>query len=517
MSPTRRIFLNIIATYGRSMYALVCGLFISRWVLATLGKTDFGLYGVVGGMTVFIAFLNTLLSSATSRFYAFAEGESKKYAAEGNAERGVDECRKWFSTALLLHVLVPIVLIIIGYPLGMHAVEHWLTIPPDRVDACRWVFRFVCISCFVGMVNVPFQAMYTAKQYIAELTLYSFATTTVNVAFIYFMVTHPDDWLVKYALWMCLVSIVPQAIICLRAIAVFPECRFRAAYAWNRSRVIRLSSYAFWQAFGGLGVVFRGQGIQVLINKYFGPGINASMAIANQVSGQTQTLASAMQGAFQPAIVTALGTGDVELARRMSYRASKFALALTLIFCLPLSLEIDYVIALWLKTPPPYSAGLCLCMIVFFIVDKASIGQCLACNATGKIAGYQAVGGSLLIMCLPIAWIMVASGLGVYSIGWAIVLTGLGNSISRVFFARKLIGMSAKKWLLQTVIPILVSSVIAIGSGLIVCHFMHKSLLRLVVNSLLVEGLFLPLLWSVVLDTDEQEFVRRKLKRYLKG
>ena len=481
-----------------------------------MGKTDFGLYGVVGGMTVFIAFLNTLLSSATSRFYAFAEGESKKYAAEGNSDQGIDECRKWFSTALILHVLVSIVLIILGYPLGVYTVEHWLTIPVDRMTACIWVFRFVCIACFVGMVNVPFLAMYTAKQYIAELTLYSFATTTVNVAFVYFMVTHPGDWLAKYALWMCLVSIVPQAIICLRAIIVFPECRFRAAYACNHVRVKRLSSYAFWQAFGGLGVVFRGQGIQVLINKYFGPGINASMAIANQVSGQTQTLASAMQGAFQPVIVTALGTGDVELARRMSYRASKFALALSLIFCLPLSLEIDYIMELWLKTPPPYSAGLCLCMILFFIVDKASIGQCLACNATGKIAGYQAVGGSLLILCLPIAWIMVASGLGVYSIGGAIVLTGLGNSISRVCFAGKLIGMSAKRWFMKTIIPIVGSSITAIAGGIIICHFLRSSLARLFVTSLFVELLFLPLLWCIVLENDERQFVCDKFKQYIK-
>ena len=94
MSPNRRIFLNIIATYGRSLYALVCGLFISRWVLAALGKTDFGLYGVVGGMTVFISFLNMLLSTATGRFYAYAEGQAQKSAAEGQAEAGLDECIK---------------------------------------------------------------------------------------------------------------------------------------------------------------------------------------------------------------------------------------------------------------------------------------------------------------------------------------------------------------------------------------------------------------------------------------
>ena len=131
------MFLNIVATYGRSLYSLVCGLFISRWVLSALGKTDFGLYGVVGGMTVFITFLNGLLSIATGRFYAFVEGQALKSAAEGQAEVGLEECRKWFSTAVLLHTVVPVALIIVGYPLGMYAVEHWLTIPLERLDACR--------------------------------------------------------------------------------------------------------------------------------------------------------------------------------------------------------------------------------------------------------------------------------------------------------------------------------------------------------------------------------------------
>lgn len=517
MTPNRRIFLNIIATYGRSLYALACGLFISRWVLAALGKTDLGLYGVVGGMTVFIAFLNTLLSTATGRFYAYAEGQAQKSAEAGVAEEGLEECRKWFSVAVMLHTVVPIVMVVIGYPLGMYAVEHWLTIPIERLEACRWVFRFVCISCFVGMINVPFQAMYTAKQYIAELTIYSFAATTANVIFMYFMVTHPGDWLAKYALWMCLVSVIPQLIICARATMVFPECQLKVSYVYDRFRIQKFASYAFWQAFGGLGVVFRGQGIQILINKYFGPGVNASMAIANQVSGHTQTLASAMQGAFQPAIVTALGSGDIEKARKMSYRASKFALLLTLMFCIPLSIEVDYIMKLWLKVPPPYSVGLCLCMILFFIVDKASIGQCLACNATGKIAVYQAVGGTILILCLPVAWIMVASGLGVYAIGIAIVLTGLGNSISRVLFARTLIGMSVKKWVVGTIMPVTASLLCGLVCGIIFSRLMQPSMVRVLLVTLSVEVVFLPLLWCLALDLDERMYVRGVLRKYLKS
>ena len=114
MSPNKRIFLNIIATYGRSLFALVCGLFSARWVLEALGKEDFGLYGVVGALTIFISFLNTLLSGALGRYYAFSIGEAKKAAEEGRAADGLENCRQWFNTALSIHTIVPVVLMLIG-------------------------------------------------------------------------------------------------------------------------------------------------------------------------------------------------------------------------------------------------------------------------------------------------------------------------------------------------------------------------------------------------------------------
>ena len=513
MSPNRRILLNIVATYGRSLYALICGLFISRWVLQALGKTDFGLYGVVGGMTVFIAFLNNLLSMATSRFYAYAEGQAQKSAAEGDAESGMEECRKWFSTAVLIHTIVPMILVVIGYPLGAYAVENWLTIPADRLDACRWVFLFASISCFAAMVNVPFQAMYTAKQYIAELTIYGVVATTANIFFIYFMVNHPGDWLAKYALWMCLVSVVPQAIICLRAIKVFPECRFRLSYAWDIKRMMELSSFAFWQAFGALGGILRGQGIQILVNKYFGPAYNASMSIANQVSAQSQTLSGAMLGAFAPAVTTAYGAGKSDSMLNLSYRTSKFGMLLALFFALPLALELREVLKLWLVNPPPYTSELCWCILLMAIIDKSTAGQMLAVSATGKIAAYLAFSGGSLILSLPLAWIFVANGFSFFFIGIAMVITMLLCSIGRVWFARNIVGMSARKWLLEGVLPVSFVVVITVAVSLIPKFFLHPSFARVCLTSLLSASIYIPLVFFSVLSAEERIFILSRFRR----
>lgn len=515
MSPNRRIFLNIVATYGRSLYALVCGLFISRWVLAALGKTDFGLYGVVGGMTVFIAFLNNLLSTATGRFYAFAEGKAQKCAVEGLAEAGLEECRQWFSTAVVLHTVVPVILITIGYPIGMYAVEHWLIIPLDRIEACRWVFRFVCISCFVGMINVPFQAMFTAKQYIAELTIYGIMATTANIFFMYFMVTHPGDWLAKYALWMCLVTVVPQMIICARALKVFDECRFKLAYALDKSRICQLSSFAFWQMFGGLGAILKGQGIQILVNKYFGPIYNASMSIGNQVATHSQTLSGAMQGAFAPAITTACGAGRYEEMRALAYRTCKLGMLLALIFMLPLALELRTILTLWLVDPPPYTAELCWCILLMAVIDKSASGHMLAVAAHGKIAAYQIFLGGSLILTLPLAWFMVAKEFEFVSIGWAMVLTMLICSWGRVWFARKLVGMSARYWMFKIMFPLGIVVGVVGAAGYLPHFVLASGLPRVFATTIVCEVLLLPLAWFVLLDSSERLYLTNRIVRLL--
>ena len=510
MTANRRIILNIVATYGRSLYALVVGLFSSRWVLMSLGETDFGLYGVVGGLTAFIAFFNGLISSAVGRFYAFSIG---KASMEKDNSRGLEDCRRWFNTAVCIHTILPIMLMIVGYPIGEWAVRHWLTIPPDRVAACVWVFRFACITCFVSMVNVPFTAMYNAKQYIAELTIYSFIQTTVNFLFLYFMVTHPDDWLAKYAFYACCLSVIPQLIICARAFAVFPECRIRLAYWFDIKRFKELGGFAFWQAFGGVGYLLRNQGVAVLVNKSYGPTVNAAISVANNVNYQASTLATSLVTAFYPAITSAYGSGDRERTQRMSFAVCKFGMLLALIFALPLAMELETVMRIWLKTPPEYSAELSLCMLGILLIDKSTVGHMIAISASGKVALYQIVVGGWIIFTLPIAWLFVVCGLGPCSVGWALLITMALSAWSRVFFARTIVGMSIWHWIIRIMLPV-ASLIVVVGAvSLLPRMFMDATFLRVLVTTAITETAMALIVWSVVLDKEEKQIVTAQLKK----
>ena len=508
MSPNRRIFLNIIATYGRSLYALVLGLFTARWTLQILGQVDYGLMGVVGGLTGFISFFNSWLATAVSRFYAISVG---KLSVSNRPQEALEECRKWFSTAMFIHTVVPVGLMLIGYPIGEWAVKNFLTIPVDRVTDCVWVFRFVCVTCFVSMVSVPVSAMYTAKQYIAELTIYSFFTTTINACILYYMLKHPGVWLAKYAFCTCCLGVLPQVIIMIRGWWIFSECRLHWRYCISLARFKELAYYVGWWAFGCFGGLLRGQGIQILVNKYFGPQVNASITVANSVNAQTTTLSGAMSGAFQPAIVSACGAGDECRMRALAYRACKFSMLFILIFMLPLALELHEVLRLWLINPPQYVYGLCMVIFATTLIDQSAVGHMLAVNAKGRIAMYQAVLGTSLLLSLPLAWISCAMGYGVYSVVVALFLTMAFCAIGRVWFARSLVGMSAKYWAFSIMSPVLVVTACGTIVGLIPRLFMEESFARIVVTAVLCEATFIPLVWFILLDGAEREFVKGKI------
>lgn len=513
MTERRRVVLNVVATYGRSLYGLVLGLLCGRWAYLALGEVDYGLNGLVGGLAVFISFFNGVLSGANARFYAFSVGAAKVAEDKGAA---LEECRHWFNTALSVHSAVPILLTLIGYPIGVHAVEHWLTIPADRVQDCICVFRFVCVSCFVGMVNVPFTAMYTAKQYIAELTLYGFATSTLNVIMLGYMVTHPSQWLSRYAAWTCLLGVVPQIVICVRAMFVFPECRVKWRYMWEWARLKRLGMFSMWQLLGVVCSVLRTSGMSIVVNKFFGATMNAAQAVGNTVQGQCNSLAGAMQGAFTPVITQACGARDYEKMKSVALRTCKFNVFLYAVFAVPLALELPEVMRLWLKTPPDYAAGLCLCAMLYNLVGSSTVGHMIVVNATGRIVAYHVVLSLVSVFTLPLAIVAGLIWRNVYAVMGVVIVMEVLNSAGRVYFARRLTGMSARLWLNKVMIPFVFVAAATVASGLVPRLFMEASWVRVCLTTLCCELVFVPLAWRCALARDERAFFEDKISLALR-
>lgn len=513
MSPNKRIFLNIVATYGRSLYALVVGLFCGRWALRALGEIDYGLFGLIGGLTLFVSFFNNLLSSAVGRFFAVAVGSTH---IEGNAEKGLEDCRKWFNTAFFVYFVTPLVLIVASYPVGVWMVRNFLTIPPERIADCLWVWRLTCVSCFISMVSVPFTAMYTAKQEIAELTLYGFISTTVNVFVLYYMITHDGPWLVGYALSTTLISILPSVALSLLALRNYEECRFVRAYLWDFSRVRELFKFAFARFWTALSQIVSSQGCAILVNKYLGPTFNAAITVGSSVSGHACTLSGAISGAFWPVIANKAGERDFDGMRRFAFQTCRLSTAMILIFAVPLAIEVKLVLKLWLVTPPESAWAICTAILVGLCLERMTEGYWMAIIGEGsRVSFYSLVVSVSGLSGFAFTWIFLASGLGVLGYCVSIVFGWCVTVAVRLVLGYSLVEMSARYWFHKVCVPIVTAIALSLPAGLLVRECLPESFLRVCLTTLACEAVLVPLLWFLAFGRDEREYVTNRLRRFL--
>lgn len=512
MTENRRIVLNIAATYGRSLFALALGLLSARWVLMTLGKVDFGLLGLVGGLSWFITFLNGVLAVSVSRFYAVSVGHRRTADDDGAA---LEECRMWFSIALCLHVFLGIVLVAIGYPAGCWLIRRWLTIPPERVETCIWLFRFVCVSCFSAMVNVPFNAMYKAKQYIAELTVYGFVVTIVNFVFLCYMVTHSGDWLLRYGLWQCFLAVAPQFVITWRACVVFPECRFRPrAVCRSRKDIVRLVTFTSWNFFGSLGNLIRTRAPALIVNKFLGPLANATTTVAASLSSHTTIFSGSLKGAFMPAIASAWGAGDMRRVETLFYGICKFSSLLMLLVALPVMAEADEIMLVWLKDPPDGAAALGIFIMCTSVFEHMSMGHWMIMSASGRIALYQFLVGICYACAIPVGWVAIGR-CGVMGVGWTLAITLVAAIVVRLAMVKRNFGIAPWRWVFRLCVPMVAVSAAAYAAARISALFLAPSLLRVALSTLCAEAVFVPLVWFFVLDATERAYVLGCLRQFL--
>ena len=323
------------------------------------------------------------------------------------------------------------------------------------------------------------------------------------------MTTVSRDWLLDYGLAMCVIAVVPQLLICARALQVFPECRFRIVACRSIVKVKELATYVWWQAFDGFGYLARHQCLEVVVNKFYGPAVNAAYTVGSTVGGEASALTGALNGAFVPAITTIYGAGDDSGMRKMAYRACKFGTLLTLIFALPMALEIREVLNVWLKSPPAHAEVFCLCWLVIVVIEKFSLGHCHAIIASGRVAKFMCFRGIACMTAIPFTVIAAMTFNSIICFGIALVLTTLLVCLSDVILARKRVALSVRYWMCEIIIPILVAAVVAAIVGMIPVVFILPSVSRLFLTTLCVEAVLLSLSWIKILDDDERDFVKR--------
>jgi len=496
MNASQRIVLNTVATYGRSLLSVALALFSSRWVLAALGQSDFGLFAIVGSLIVFITFLNNVMAVSAARHFSFTLGR-------GDTEEVV--C--WFNASLGIHLVMPVVLLLAGWPVGEYLIRSVLVVPPDRVAACIMVFRLSLVSAFTGMVSVPFIAMFSAKQRMVEPAFWGLAQSMLIFLLAWSLDRVSGDSLRIYAAGMVAVAAGGHVIQMGRALRLFPECRIDRRYWFDPVRLRGIASFASWSLMGSLGKMASVQMPSFLLNLYHGTKANAAYGIATHVSNHASSLTAALMGAMSPEIIASEGRGDRARVFDLTLRSCKLGTLLILLFAVPLLFEMEYVLTAWLRIPPPHAVALCRWMMAILLVDKLTIGHMMAVNASGRIAGYQLSLGLLMLSSVPLGWLFLQWGGEAPVVGVALFMGYAVVSAGRIWWARHLLGLSAWAWIRRVLVPMGGLFLAASGAAFLPVALLPPSFLRLVSTGLASVGAIALGGWLGVLDGCEKAFL----------
>lgn len=437
----KRIAKNTILLYIRFLFLLGISLYTSRLVLLCLGIEDFGLYNVVGGLVVIFTFLNSAMANSSNRYitYALGKGDEK-------------QLHDIVSVTCMFHWILAGFIFILAETIGLWFLNNKLNIPEGRMFAVFWVYQFSVIACLVSVVNVPYNAMIIAHEKMSVFAFISILDAILKLIVVILIQNAIYDKLILYA------GLILSVNICIRLIY-----RFYCKRVFSESRCIRfkkypqlkeITSFAGWSLLGNLAFIGYTQGINILINIFFGPSINAARGVAVQVQSATKAFISSFQTAVNPQITKTYALGNYERLHSLIYASSKFSFFLLLCIVLPFSIEAKAILSLWLKEVPDYAVVFTILTLCIMLVDTLSNPINIANNATGDIKKYQIVEGGTLLLIVPISYIVLefdGSPVSVFLVQLAVMYF---VQVLRLFLVCYKIKMSKLEYTKNVLVPV---------------------------------------------------------------
>lgn len=394
---TKRIAKNTIMLYVRMLFTMFVSLYTSRVVLNTLGVEEYGIYNVVGGIIVMFSFINVSMSSATSRFLTFELGK--------NSEKKLNQI---FSGAMTIHIVIALFILLLGETVGLWFLQNKLVIPENRKFAALVVYQLSIFSTMVSVTQVPYNAAIIAHERMHIYAYIEMLNTLLKLLIVYLLVWLGGDKLILYGILTFVVVVLIALIYRIYCTRYFNECHYR--FTWNKGLLIPMLSFSGWDLYGNMSVVGRTQGVNMLLNIFFGTVLNAANAIASQVQTAVMSFSGNILTAVRPQIVKSYAMGNIDYMVMLINNTAKFTYLLLLGISLPLLLETHFVLKLWLKTVPEYAVIFCQLTLIFNFLANWSSVVVTGLHAVGKIKRPSLINGSLYLLVVPISYIIFRHG-----------------------------------------------------------------------------------------------------------
>lgn len=390
----KRIAKNTLMLYIRMFIIMGVTLYTSRVVLRLLGVTDYGIYNVVGGVVTMLAFLSNSLSGATSRFIMFELGCGDKESVE-----------QVFRCSASIFYILSCGALLLAETIGIWFVRSQMNIPLGRETAAMWVYQCSVLTFIISLLSIPYNSLIIAHERMSVFAYISIFDCTAKLLVVFLLSITPGDKLIVYALLLLGVQIIVRMIYAIYCKRNFPESN--SHWLWKKQLSRKIFSYAGWTLNGNLAVIGYTQGINVLLNLFFGPTVNAARAIAVQVQTAITSFFAGFLTAVRPQIIKSYAQNNLDYTQKLVISASKYAFFLILFPGIPLLRDTDYVLRLWLTNVPAHTATLTRLTIIACMNYTLAQPTIMAIHATGDLRKFQIVEGTLLLTVLTVAYLLL--------------------------------------------------------------------------------------------------------------
>ena len=493
----KRIAKNTLLLYFRTLFIMLVTLYTSRVVLNTLGVTDYGIYNVVGGVVAMFGFINGSMSSATQRYITFALGKGDQ-----------SNLQKVFSTALQIHVLIAVLIVVLGETVGLWFMYTQMQIPADRMDAAFWVLQCSIASTVIMIISVPYNADIVAHEKMSAFAYISILEAVLKLAVVYMLVVFSYDKLILYAFLILAVQLLIRLCYSRYCNRHFEESKYR--HVWDKSLFKEMTGFAGWSMFGNLSSVLFSQGLNMLLNVFFGPVVNAARAVAVQVQSAIQQFVTNFQMALNPQITKTYAKGEMGEMHKLMFRSARFSFYLLFLLSLPVLFETDFILTVWLKTVPDHTIVFLRIMICTSLLYTLSNPLMIANQSTGKVKRYQAVCGTILLMILPISYICLRFGCPAYSVFIVHFAVESITQIVRMLLLRPSIGIRVQDYLKHIYLKVSVVVILSVILPFLVYENMDATVLRFFTVCTVCVLSVGTIVYMVGLSSSEREFIYAK-------
>ena len=503
ISENKRIAKNTIYLYFRMIIIMAVSLLTSRVILKTLGVEDFGIYNLVGGVTAMFQFLTGTLADATQRYITFEIGKG----TQGNVN-------KIFSQCVILHLILAVLILVIAEPIGLWFLDNKLIIPGERMYAAKWIFQLSLVSMFILIISVPYNALIVAHEKMKAFAMISVVEVFGRLVIAYALLLTENDRLILYGILIMCLQILIRFLYTVYCKKNFSESNVK--YFWDRSLLKEMFKFASWTIIGNLAYICVTQGLGILLGMFFLPVVNAARGISLQVQNAVVTFVRNFQTAINPQITKSYAASNLPYTHSLIYRSSRFSFFLVLLPLLPIILETDFILNLWLTVVPDHTSIFVRVVLLISLINSLANPLAVGIKATGRIKEYELYSASLKLFVLPVAYVLLKFGASPVIVFIVYLVFEFLAFLSNIIVTSHFVKFSLSEYVRNVLIRVIGVSVLSSIIPFITYIFMPATFTRfmiVLISSVVSSSIAI---YMLGLTYNERQFINSKLQLFIK-